>query len=100
MLQVQQAAPERAGGGQWVLCRYKDLVAEKERRWLVCEADRDGKGQVAASWLLTQKEKGERMEPAARTLEPTQREGAMQQRGGIGGPGFCTLIPWPWRAVA
>lgn len=67
---------------------------------MVCEADRDGKGQVAASWLLTQKEKGERMEPAARTLEPTQREGAMQQRGGIGGPGFCTLIPWPWRAVA
>lgn len=48
--------------------------AEKERRWLVCEADRDGKGQVAASWLLTQKEKGERMEPAARALEPTQRE--------------------------
>lgn len=41
---------------------------------MVCEADRDGKGQVAASWLLTQKEKGERMEPAARTLEPTQRE--------------------------
>lgn len=33
--------------------------AEKERRWSIYEADRDGKGQVAASWLLTQKEKGE-----------------------------------------
>lgn len=41
---------------------------------MVYEADRDGKDQVAASWLLTQREKGERMEPAARTLEPTQRE--------------------------
>lgn len=57
MLQVHQAAPERAGGGQWVLCRYKELVGRGGKE-MSCEADSDGKCQVAASWLLTQKEKG------------------------------------------
>lgn len=34
VLQVQQAAPEKAGGGQWVLCRYKDLVGREGKEMI------------------------------------------------------------------
>lgn len=41
---------------------------------MIYETDRDGKGQVAASWLLTQKEKGEWSGAYCSALEPIQRD--------------------------
>lgn len=39
--------PKRARGGQWVLCKNKDLAGRQERKEMIYEADSDGKGQAA-----------------------------------------------------
>lgn len=67
--------PERARGGQWALCRNKDLVGREEGKEMIYEADSDGNCQVANLMAAnSERERRGKRSTLLGTLEPIQRE--------------------------
>lgn len=75
-------------------------IGGQRRRGEIYEAESDGRCQAAASRLLTRKGKGSGVELLLSPGADAEGEGAVQPRADTGVLRFCTLIPWPWRAVA